>query len=72
MWFWKYVTSHAVSKKQPVFFPVYIAVGMYGLEYLPLYKHLSVKETEGSFLTPQPSCKVLHEIVSSSLQVSQQ
>jgi len=69
IWFWKCVTSHAVSKEQPIFFLVCIAVGIYWLDYIPLYKHLSVKETEHSVLTPQPSCKVLDEIVSYSPQV---
>lgn len=49
---------------------VFYSVGLYWVEYLPLYKHLSVRETEDSFLLP--SWKVLHGTDICSLQDSQQ
>lgn len=51
-------------------FHFFIAVGLYWVEYLPLYKHLSVRETEDNFLLP--SWKVCHGIDSCSSQGSQQ
>lgn len=73
IWFWKYATSHAVSKKKTVFFSVYIAVGLYWLEYLPLHKNLFIQETKPAFLLPSlparscmKSCHVAHRSHSSN------